>query len=67
MVVVVSGFITVVRAVEDMTATVIAVHVPHLRIRVTETGHIIVVLAALVNVAPLHPALAPVLLLTVMF
>ena len=68
MVVVVAGVITVARAVEDMTveAVAVAVLVPHPRIGVTATGRIIVVPAALVSVALLHPALAPVLLLTVM-
>ena len=66
MVVVVTGVITVARAVEDMTVTVVAIHTPHSRIGVIVIGRIIVVLVALVSVAPLHPALAPVLLLTVM-
>ena len=66
MVVVVEGVITVVRAVEDTTVVVVAAHFPHPRIGVTVTGRIIVVPAALVSVAPLHLALAPVLLLTVM-
>ena len=66
MVVVVAGVITVARAVEDMTVVVVAVHVPHPRIGATATARIIVVPVALVSVAPLHPALAPVLLLNVM-
>ena len=65
-VVVVAGVITVARAVEDMTVEAVAVHVPHPRIGVTVTGHIIIVLTALVSVAPLHPDLDSVLLLTVM-
>ena len=64
MVVVVAGVITVARAVEEMT--VVAVHIPHPWIGVTVTGHIIFVLVALVSVVLLHPALAPVILLTVM-
>ena len=66
MVVVVVGVKIVARAVEDMTAAVVAVHVTHPRIGVTVTGHIIVVLVDLVNVMLFHPALAPVLLLIVM-
>ena len=61
MVVVVAGVITVARAVEDMTVEAVAVHVSHPRIGVTAIGRIIVVPAALVSVALLHPALAPVL------
>ena len=64
MVVVVAGVITVARAVEDVTA--VAAHAPHPRIGVTVTGLIVVALVALVSVVLLHPALAPVLLLTVM-
>ena len=66
MMVVVTGVITVARTVEDMIVEAVVVLVPHPRIGVTATGRIIVVPAALVSVALLHPALAPVLLLTVM-
>ena len=59
MVGVVAGVITVARVVADMTPTTVAVHHPHPRIGVTATGHVIVVLAALVSViAPPHHALA---------
>ena len=66
MVVVVAGVITVARAVEDMTVEAVLVLVHHHRIGVTAICCITVVPAALVSVALLHPALAPVLLLTVM-